>query len=204
MKDLVGSIADAMMAQNAEGAVKVEADLERYKRVIDATHPDLVIETGTLYGRSALWFAEQGLHVITVDIDPKVFIATWKEWAYRVDPIAGSSTDPVIVDEVKAAADGYDRVMVVLDSDHSAAHVAAELAIYADLVTPGQYLVVEDTIVRWMPWARIVGSPLDAVEDFLLVRGDKFVVDVELEDWSPRTQHPSGWLWRKPAGWVAP
>jgi len=199
MQDLVGSIADAMMSQNAEGAIKTEADLDRYKRIIDSAHPDLLIETGTLYGRSALWFAEQGLHVITVDIDPKVFISTWKEWDYRVDPLAGSSVDPVIVGEVRALAAGYERVMVVLDSNHSADHVAKELAVYADMVTPGQYLVVEDTLVRWMPWCEgVVGSPLDAVEDFLAQRGDEFVIDLELEDWSPRTQHPSGWLRRNP------
>lgn len=196
MIDLVGSIADAMTQQNAEGALKVECDLERYKRIFAATSPDLIIECGTAAGLSALWFAETaGCPVVTVDVNPQVRWETWERWKGRVTPIMGSSVDPDVVDEVTDLAFDFSRVMVVLDSDHSAKHVAGELEAYAPLVTPGCYLVCEDTLCRVMPWFNIEGSPADAV-DAWLPEHPEWRNDLELEDFSPRTQHPGGWLRR--------
>ncbi len=40
--------------------------------------------------------------------------------------------------------------MVVLDSNHSQDHVAAELRLYAPLVSPGHYLVVADTVLGFL------------------------------------------------------
>jgi cephalosporin hydroxylase len=54
--------------------------------------------------------------------------------------IEGSSTDPRILDQVKALIRPGERVMVILDSNHSYDHVSEELRLYADLVTPGSYL----------------------------------------------------------------
>ena len=43
------------------------------------------------------------------------------------------------------------RVMVILDSNHTHEHVLAELELYAPMVSPGQHLVVADTIVEKLP-----------------------------------------------------
>ncbi len=200
MIDLVGSIADAMTAQSSAGAIKVEADLERYKRIIEATQPDLIVECGTYMGLSALWFAQTGgCPVVTVDVNPQVRWETWERWDYRITPIIGSSTDPDVVAEVAGIAADHERVMVVLDSDHSTAHVAAELEVYPQLVTPGCYLVVEDTLLRVMPWLNIEyhidGNPADALEAWLPDHPE-FANDVELEELTDRTQHLGGWLRR--------
>jgi cephalosporin hydroxylase len=189
--DVEASIA-ATYRQNAEGAVKTVEDLDRYRIVIGATRPDVVVECGTFRGQSARWFAKQGVSVVTID----------KVVRYgRVHPrtvfIVGDSTDPDIVAQVADLVAGR-RTMVVLDSDHHAEHVRREITLYGPLVTSGCYLVVEDGIVRFpLPhlWPADVPGPLDAIED-LLVDDPSWVRDVAVEGLYPVTMSPLGW-WRR-------
>ena len=75
-----------------------------------------------------------------------------------------SSTDPQLLDEIRAAVDG-ETVMVILDSDHSERHVSDELGAYAPLVTPGCHLVVEDTNVNGHPVLPDHGpGPMEAID----------------------------------------
>ena len=64
--------------------------------------------------------------------------------------IEGGSTEPAIVEQVRAAVAGAERVMVVLDSNHTKAHVLAELDAYSGLVTEGCYLVATDGVMEWV------------------------------------------------------
>jgi cephalosporin hydroxylase len=100
---------------------------------------------------SALFFADmldmigEG-QVITIDN------ADWSDSDgypehHRITYLRGSSTDGVIVDSVRAMADGR-TCLVILDSDHRAEHVEAELDAYGPLVSLGSYLIVEDTNVH--------------------------------------------------------
>lgn len=171
------------------GLVKVQEDLDRYEAILEATRPEVIVETGTWLGVSAAWFANHDIDVITIDVDDN---RTVKH--DRVTYLHGSSTDPAIVTQVRDLTAGR-RTMVILDSDHSAAHVAAELEAYSPLVTPGCYLVVEDTICRWVPDTPVTDiGPLDAVETFLPRPGWEH--DQLLLDLHPVSHHPGGWLRR--------
>lgn len=168
--------------------VKVAEDLDRYDRIIAETRPEVIVETGTWLGRSACWFAEHDLDVVTVDIDDN---RTWVN--DRVTFVEGSSTDPAVVEQVTKLVDGR-RCMVVLDSDHSATHVAAEMAAYSPLVSPGCFMVVEDGICRFVPGTPATGfGPLDAIEQFLPRSG--WALD-PIQDLHPVSHHPGGWLRR--------
>src|SRR5207253_890678 len=103
--------------------------------------PDLVIETGTYEGGSALYLAHQmdligHGKVITVDITIRDTFAEHP----RIEYITGSSVDPAIVAAIRKGAEKCERVMVILDSDHSQQHVTRELGHYNTMVTPGDYL----------------------------------------------------------------
>ena len=62
--------------------------------------------------------------------------------------VEGSSTNQAVVDQVTSQISPGDRVLVTLDSNHSYAHVSKELRAYAELVTPGSYLLVQDGITQ--------------------------------------------------------
>ena len=113
---------------------------------------------------------------MTVDIDP----VKGRPVHPRITYLLGSSTDPAIVAQVRAQASGK-RTMVILDSDHSEAHVSAELAAYRDIVSVDSYLIVEDTNVNGHPVAPSHGpGPMEALDAFLATTDD-YVIDGDRE-----------------------
>lgn len=132
--------------------MKNPLDLWVYQEIIWDLRPTLIVETGTAWGGSAMFYADQldyvqEGHVITIDPEPHHQLPVHP----RLTSVRGSSTDPAVVMAVREAAKTHPRVMVTLDSDHSCAHVTQELLCYADLVTPGQFLVVEDVNINGRP-----------------------------------------------------
>ena len=113
------------------------------QEIIVQERPDFLVECGALFGGSAaLWatILEQvnpNARVITIDIEDRLQEARKLPIIQRrVDFILGSSTDPA-TERVKGK-----KVVVLLDSDHSAPHVLRELEMYAPLVNVGSYIIV--------------------------------------------------------------
>jgi cephalosporin hydroxylase len=165
------------------------------QETISEIRPQLILETGTNRGGSALFFAQlldlleiENARVITVDVKkmhsldhPRV---TW---------LIGSSVSDEIMKEMKDAAKAATGpVMVILDSLHTTEHVAAELDRYHVFVTPGSFLHVQDGHTD--QWGRPVG-PLRAIIDFLRTHPE-FKVDEERSHRFLITHHPMGWLRR--------
>jgi cephalosporin hydroxylase len=178
---------------------KCPLDLWIYQEIVAEVCPELVVETGTFEGGSALFFASLfdlvgNGRVVTVDIEPREGRPTHE----RITYLTGSSTAPEIVDQVRAEVARASSVMVVLDSDHRCDHVLAELHAYGDFVTPGSYLVVEDTNVNGHPVAPEFGpGPTEALERFLAT-DDRFTVDRSREKLL-LTFNPGGFLRRTPS-----
>lgn len=176
--------------------LKCPLDLWVYQEILGEIRPDIIIETGTFAGGSALYLAhlcDLLVHgnVVTVDIE-----ARDRPAHPRIRYVTGSSIDPAIVDAVGKQARNADTVMVILDSDHSFEHVGAELECYADLVTEGSYLIVEDTNLSGHP----VGNPdplgpQEAVQRFLAQHPD-FAPDRGREKYL-LTFNPDGYLRRR-------
>ena len=176
-------------------SLKNPLDLWVYQEIVAETRPALIVETGTWRGGSALFLASvcdllgEG-EVVSIDVAP--MRDDYPEHP-RITYLAGrSSTDPEVVAEVAARAAGR-PTFVVLDSDHSQAHVEAELDAYAPLVPVGCYLVAEDSNIGQIR-KDLMPGPLQAVETFL-AKTDEFVIDREREKFLI-TFNPSGFLKR--------
>jgi cephalosporin hydroxylase len=175
---------------------KCPLDLWVYQEILHEVRPDLIVETGTAAGGSALFLASicdllQGGQVVTIDVSKNPDAPRHP----RITYLNGSSTDPEIVAQVLRAARGAGRVLVILDSDHSKPHVLAEMRAYAGLVSPGSYLIVEDTNINGHPVLPSFGpGAWEAVEEFLK-DDSRFVVDRKREKLL-MTFNPNGYLRR--------
>jgi len=174
---------------------KTPLDLWIYQEILHETRPQVLVECGTNLGGSAAYFASlfdlmgDG-RVISIDVRSRERPAH-----PRIRYLEGSSTAPAVVEQVRALLRPGERVMVVLDSDHSERHVLQELRTYAPLVSVGQYLVVEDTNLNGHPVAPSHGpGPMEAVRRFLRESRD-FEADGGREKFL-MTFNPGGYLRR--------
>jgi cephalosporin hydroxylase len=176
--------------------LKYPTDLWMYQEIISETLPELIVETGTWHGGSALYLANvcdalgRG-RVITIDTEPGTPLPEHP----RITYVRGSSVDPEVVAAVREEARRADGVMVILDADHSRDHVVRELERYSQLVTVGNYLIVEDTNVNGNPVLPEHGAgPAEALNEFLAMH-DGYVVDSSRERLL-LTSNPGGYLRR--------
>ncbi len=174
--------------------LKCPLDMWIYQELITQIKPDVIIETGTYRGASALYMAHLcdligNGEIITIDIEAHENQPKHPRIRYMI----GSSLEPVIIDQVKEFIKNKSKVMVVLDSDHTMQHVAQELKLFGPMVTPGSYLIVEDSNINGHPVRSDYGpGPLEAIADF--VRENKeFMVDYEREKFFV-TYNPCGYL----------
>jgi cephalosporin hydroxylase len=136
--------------------IQLPDDLIRIQEVIYRVRPDVLIETGVAHGGSLVFYASlfkaMGTgRVIGVDVEIRPHNRAAIE-AHELKPyitlVEGSSVDPSTVAQVRASLSPGDKVLVVLDSDHSKRHVAEELRCYAPMVTSGSYIVATDGVMQ--------------------------------------------------------
>ena len=189
--------------------IQLPQDLLAVQEIVWRVKPDLVVETGIAHGGSLIHSASllellggDGL-VVGVDVDIRAHNRREIEahpLAKRIRMIEGSSTDPAVVAAVGELAQGRQSVLVMLDSDHTHAHVLRELELYAPLVTRGSYLVVFDTLIEDLPDELFTGrrwgkgnNPKTAVWQFLATT-DRFEIDALIAGKLLLTCAPDGYL----------
>jgi cephalosporin hydroxylase len=168
---------------------KYPTDLIAYAELLGRVRPDVVVETGSAEGGSALWFSAFA-EVISIDVAPPQFKHPGITFA-RGDSVARTTAE--WVGEILAGRTCF----VSLDSDHNADHVRRELDLYAPLVSVGSYLVVEDTAIDAYGLDADLypgGGPRRAVDEFLGHTAD-FEVDPEPARFF-LGMNPGGWLRR--------
>jgi cephalosporin hydroxylase len=170
--------------------IQLPEDLVRIQELIWTERPDVIVETGVAHGGSLVFFASLfeaigNGRVIGIDIDIRARNRAAIE-AHRLAPrialVEGSSVAPSVAAEVARLVEPGEKVMVILDSDHSGGHVLAELRTYAPLVGVGGRIVVQDGIIEDLAgrprsdpaWA--TDNPRQAVRAFL-AEDDRFALD---------------------------
>lgn len=199
-------------------------DICSIQEVIWRIKPDLIVETGIARGGSLVlsasilaaismseFLANQKVRprkVVGIDIE----IRDHNRSAIETHPLApmiqlvdGSSISAEVVEEVRRIASGSDRVLVILDSNHTADHVYSELLSYSPLVGVGSAIYVLDTGIEYAPvesfnverqWGP-GNSPLTAVNRFLdSSEGSCFKKDRSIEQRLLITCAPEGLLMR--------
>lgn len=196
--------------------IQLPQDMVAMQEIIWNVRPDLIIETGIAHGGSIIFSAsmlallekcnyiEKGL-VVAIDIDIRSHNRVDIEnnpLSSGIKMIQGSSVDVNIIEQVRAIAVDYKRVLVFLDSNHTHEHVLKELQAYAPLVSVGSYCVVFDTCIEDTPddfysdrpWCK-GNNPKTAVWEYLKT-SDDFEIDKTVENKLVITSAPDGYLKR--------
>lgn len=191
-------------------------DTLRLQEAIYSLKPDVIVETGVAHGGSLIFYASlframgRGRRVVGVDIEirphNRAAIEGHELFEY-VSLIEGDSVAPQTVAAVAGTIQPGERVLVLLDSNHSYAHVTKELEAYSGFVTPGSYIVATDGIMRQVHdaprgargWA--ADNPARAARDFA-ARHTEFVIEAPVWRFNesaldkPITAWPDAWLRR--------
>jgi cephalosporin hydroxylase len=166
--------------------LKYPMDMWNYQEIITERGIDWIVETGSMHGGSALFFADLlsnlGRHlgkVITIDLDPR--------WHYdaatvaNLVPLAKDSGDPDTAAEVYAMIPRDCKgIFLILDSDHSAAHVLRELNAHVPHLRKDDYVVVEDTVINGhpiLPGTR--PGPWEAIQEYARENPGRLIPDVK-------------------------
>jgi cephalosporin hydroxylase len=200
--------------------IQYPQDIVAFQELVSEARPDLILETGIAHGGSLVLSASmlclldvmEGLDprqsprkVVGVDIDIRPHNRKALDehpLRFKMELIQGSSIAPEIIQQVRSHADGVDRVLVSLDSNHTHEHVLAELNAYADLVSVGSYCIVFDTVVEDLPAGSFPDRPWDvgnnpktAVHEWLKTHPD-FEIDKDIDIKLLISVAPDGYLKR--------
>ena len=192
-------------------------DLLRTQEVIYHLRPDIIIETGVAHGGSLMLSASlmkamgHGHTVVGVDIEIRPHnrrAIEEHELFPMIQLIEGDSVAPEIVARAASHIRPGDKVLVILDSNHTRAHVLKELEAYHALVTTGSYMVATDGIMRDL-WDASRGhpswkedNPAQAAHDFVDAHPD-FAIETpvwrfnESELDKAITGWPDAWIKRR-------
>lgn len=131
-------------------ALKNPFDVWVYQEIMWDTKPDVIIEIGGYCGGAAIMLAD----LCTIMGRGRVICIDKEGWRLseeskndpRIDMVIAASEENSVFERIKAKIKPGERVMVIEDSAHDTPTCLKQLQLYSQLVTPGCYYIVEDTI----------------------------------------------------------
>ncbi len=204
--------------------IQYPQDIVSIQELIWNVKPDLIIETGIAHGGSIVFSASilamldyadaknknSNLNLLSpkrkvlgVDIDIREHNKKYLEDHFlsdRIEMFEGPSTDSEMIEKVISYSKNYEKIMVIMDSNHTHEHVLDELRLYSPLVSLGSYCIVLDTIIEDLQndafpdrdWG-VGNNPKTAVHEFLL-ENKNFEIDESIHDKLLITAAPDGYL----------
>jgi cephalosporin hydroxylase len=168
--------------------IRLPDDVMVLQELVWAYRPERIVETGVARGGSLLLNASlqrlAGLDPAVLGIDIAIFPHTRQALmnhpaSVGVEVLLGDSSSEQVRESVANFLKGVERTLLILDSDHTHAHVLAELRSLAPLLPPGSFVAVADTVIEELPadyyptrsWGP-GNSPASAVREFLRERDD--------------------------------
>lgn len=162
--------------------IQLPEDMIRIQELIYDIKPDVIIETGVAHGGSLIFYAslcklmDKG-KVVGIDIEirehNKKAIEKHELYEY-ITLIEGSSTDEKTFEKVMSEVNESDKVLVILDSNHTKDHVLKELKLYSKFISIGSYIVASDGIMEYLVGAPrsnedwTLNNPKKAAEEFVM------------------------------------
>lgn len=161
--------------------IQLPEDIVRLQEVIYKLKPSVIIETGVAHGGGLVFYANImssycNPKIIGVDIEiRKHNLKEIKKHKYSkyISLIEGSSIDPQIINKIDKIISKKDKVLVILDSNHTKNHVLNELKLYSKYVSKGSFIIACDGIMKYLKnaprtkkdWPQ--NNPVNAVKEFL-------------------------------------
>ncbi len=164
-------------------------DVWMVQEIIHETQPRVIVETGFAQGGSALlWlnllrnnYPNGYGKVASVDIAPAPASdfqslmkdaergGNFKHRLFTADSASRETADAVWswLDELHMGDKYTPKTMVILDSCHTKEHVLRELEVWSPLVSPGCYLLVQDTLAGRLTHFEVGPGPGAAVDEWL-------------------------------------
>lgn len=168
--------------------IRLPDDIVVLQEIFWSYRPQRVVETGVARGGSMLLDASLmrmcGEAPAVLGIDHKLYPHTTATLASHplADGVQLLETDSTSLEAVNVTTQfigSAERVVLILDSNHTHDHVLAELRNLAPLLPPGGLVLVADTLIEEFPEGHFEGrpwdrgdNPLTAVREFLSQRSD--------------------------------
>jgi cephalosporin hydroxylase len=167
---------------------KLPFDLWNYQEILTERRPSLVVEFGSCFGGSALYFSHvlrgvgQPYRVLSVDVD-HTNIHDRARQDENIEFLQSSSVDPQVAEFIGELRKKFPGpVFAILDSDHTKKHVLGEMELLRPLLTKGDYLIVEDGCINGHPvlpgWGE---GPFEALEEYRRRHPEDYSADPERE-----------------------
>ena len=182
---------------------KSVSDMWNYQEIIFDLQPSLIIEGGTAHGGSALYFSfilksiKPMSKILSVDIDHSLVSESLRSNSH-IEFITGKVTDEKTISRIKELRTFFKGpLFIILDDDHTKINVLREMKAIRDILTTGDYLIVEDSNINGHPVLPLWGEgPMEAIDEYFKIYPNDYKRDIIREEKFGFTFAPKGFLIR--------